>query len=163
MNVSYSGLVLCKKCIMTVGSFDPWFFSVAYPAQWLLVRAFLGFPSFLSVVLSGSTPCGSMWLQYLYTLSNVLFLRYILMVNLSLFLFNLLPIVGLDGSHLFRSLLAAWKRPPLDAVYDLEALESRIAQISCLEKMVSTLAGFLVALNIVLALIQTYYRFERLY
>jgi len=80
------------------------------------------------------------------------------MVNLSLFLFNLVPIVGLDGSYLFRSLLAAWKRPPFDAIYDLEALESRVTQISCLEKMISTLAGFLIALNIVLALIQTYHR-----
>jgi len=91
-------------------------------------------------------------------LSNLLSFRYILMVNFSLFLFNLVPIVGLDGSHLFRSLLAAWKRPPSDAVYDLEALESRVTRISSMEKMVSTLAGFLVALNIVLALIQTYYR-----
>jgi len=48
------------------------------------------------------------------------------MVNLLLFLFNLVPIVGLEGSYLFRSLLTAWKQPPFDAVH--EAFESRIIQ-----------------------------------
>jgi len=51
-----------------------------------------------------------------------------LMVNLLLFLFNLVPIVSLEGSYLFRSLLAAWKQSPFDAVHDFEAFESRIIQ-----------------------------------
>ncbi|KAL9709462.1 hypothetical protein Ac2012v2_007197 [Leucoagaricus gongylophorus] len=79
--------------------------------------------------------------------------EYMLMVNLSLFLFNLVPIVGLDGSHLLRSILAAAYPQPQSN--DIEALESRrTMQHSCLEKMISALAGFLIALDFILALIR---------
>jgi len=53
---------------------------------------------------------------------------------------------------------AAWKRNPLMPVYDPEAFQSGFTQISRLKKMVSALAGSLIALDIILALIQTYYR-----
>lgn len=88
------------------------------------------------------------------------FWEYMLTVNLSLFLFNLVPISGLDGSHLLRSMFAMLKERGAGETYDLEALERGDAedvprnrhgyQIGHLERVISGGASTLVALNLVL-------------
>lgn len=90
------------------------------------------------------------------------------MVNLSLFLFNLVPIGGLDGSHFLRTVFASLMGGVEHDAYELEAMERAEAAAApgsgvdsrrgILEKAVSGGAGFLVGMDIVLivlALIRT--------
>jgi membrane-associated protease RseP (regulator of RpoE activity) len=46
-----------------------------------------------------------------------------LAVNLSLFLFNLVPISGLDGSHLLQAIFGILRERDVSEAHDLEALE----------------------------------------
>jgi len=86
-----------------------------------------------------------------------IFWEYFMMVNLSLFLFNLIPMSGLDGSHLLHSILASVAEHGPHEEYDLEAMgranssgmSSR--RYTYLEKAISGGAALLVGLNIVLA------------
>ncbi len=80
------------------------------------------------------------------------------MVNLSLFLFNLIPMGGLDGSHLLRSMLASVAGRGQDEIHDLEAME-RVnvpersnRRYAYLERAISGGAVLLVGLNVVLAI-----------
>lgn len=80
------------------------------------------------------------------------------MVNLSLFLFNLIPMSGLDGSHLLHSIFASIAEHGQHEVYDLEAIgrvnssETSGRRYIFLEKVISGGAALLVGLNIVLAI-----------
>ncbi|KAJ3573613.1 hypothetical protein NP233_g2329 [Leucocoprinus birnbaumii] len=86
-----------------------------------------------------------------------IFWEYMSTVNHSLFLFNLVPISGLDGSHLLRSLFEMVKDRGSET-YDLEALESGDAtenhrsrpRFEALERLISGGAAVLVGLDLVL-------------
>ncbi|KAF9447627.1 hypothetical protein P691DRAFT_776009 [Macrolepiota fuliginosa MF-IS2] len=90
-----------------------------------------------------------------------IFWEYMMMVNLSLFLFNLVPIGGLDGTHFLRSVLASLTEDSKHETYDLEAMGRAEVEgaggngegtwCRVLEKGISGGAGLLVAVNIVLA------------
>lgn len=87
-------------------------------------------------------------------------LRYLLTVNLSLFLFNLIPLGNLDGLHFLRSILTSTIETNTHEVYDLEALGRadafrgpdvrRQSRYRLLEKGISGGVALLVALDTIL-------------
>lgn len=81
-------------------------------------------------------------------------LRYLMMVNLSLFLFNLLPLGNLDGQHFLHSMMLSSNK---DDVFNLDALERAEtpdeSRWGMLEKVICRGTGVLVALDSVLTLL----------
>jgi Zn-dependent protease len=73
------------------------------------------------------------------------------MVNLSLFLFNLIPLGGLDGKYFLHSILG---KASAEEVYNLDALEraetANDDQRGALESVITRGTGVLVALDSVL-------------